>query len=149
MSTIISKDEFLRACQQKVANDKRLADERKRKEEEERRRIEEERKRKEEEERQRKADEARRKAEEERKRKENADWDNWYANLPSTCKSGFVLGNFQYNVNKNSRTITKTPLLGDPRGRFNDREFINPKDVRDLRFSGDAYAGIINEELGI
>ena len=61
----------------------------------------------------------------------------------------------QYSVNKSTRTITKTPLLGDPRGKIgiDPRDRINPRDLRDLRYPTDErdvrFSGFINEELGI
>ncbi len=120
MATIISKEEFLKACNLKLKKDQsdRADEERRRREEEERRRQEEEERRRREEE------ERRRQEEEGRKRKANAEWDAWYNSLPTSCKNGFIWNNFQYSVNKSSRTVTKTPLLGDPRGRFT-----NPKDL--------------------
>jgi hypothetical protein len=129
MATIISKEEFLKACNLKLKKDQsdRADEERRRREEEERRRQEEE-------------EERRRQEEEGRKRKANAEWDAWYNSLPTSCKNGFVWNNFQYSVNKSSRTVTKTPLLGDPRGKIG----IDPRYVRDVRFSG-----FINEELGL
>ena len=143
MATIISKEEFLKACNLKLKKDQsdRADEERRRREEEE------ERKRREEEKRRRQAEEARKKAEDERIRKANAEWDAWYNSLPTSCKNGFVWNNFQYSVNKSSRTVTKTPLLGDPRGRFNDRELVNPRDLRDVRDV--RFSGFINEELGL
>ena len=144
----ITKEEFLKACESKMAQDKALADERRR-QEEARRKAEEERKRREEEERKRRAEEERRrKAEEERIRKENAEWDRWYNTLPSGCKNGFVFNNFQYSVNKSTRTITKVPLLGDPRGRIfdNEKDLVNPRTALNSRFSGNSD---INSELGI
>lgn len=136
MATIISKEEFLKACNLKLKKDQ--SD---RADEERRRREDEERRRREEEERRRREEEERRRQEEEgRKRKADAEWDAWYNSLPTSCKNGFVWNNFQYSVNKSSRTVTKTPLLGDPRGNIG----INPRDLRDVRFSG-----FINEELGL
>ncbi len=135
MATIITKEEFLKACNLKLKKDQ--SD-----------RADEERRRREDEERRRREDEERRRQEEEgRKRKANAEWDAWYNSLPTSCKNGFVWNNFQYSVNKSSRTVTKTPLLGDPRGRFNDRELVNPRDVRDVRDV--RFSGFINEELGL
>jgi len=169
---IISKEEFLKACESKMAQDKALADERRRqeearrkaeeerrrREEEERRRIGEEERRRREEEERRRQEEARRKAEEERIRKENAEWDRWYNTLPSGCKNGFVFNNFQYSINKSTRTITKVLLLGDPRNVMlgDPRDRINPRDVMDLRKRDDVRGSVafsgnsdINSELGI
>ena len=146
MATIISKEEFLKACNQKLALDRQKQDDERRRQEEERRRQEEERKRREEEERRRKDEEARKKAEAERIRKANAEWDAWYNSLPSSCKRTFTYGGFQYSVDAQNRRTTKTPLLGDPRGRIgiDPRDRINPTDLRNVRFSG-----FVNEELGI
>jgi ATPase subunit of ABC transporter with duplicated ATPase domains len=124
----ISKEEFLKACQSKIAQD-----EARRREEERRRKAEEERKRKEEEERRRKAEEERKKREAEEKRKR--DFDAWVNNLPIECQGGFVFNGFQYSIDTNARKVFKTPVLGDPRGRLGDS-----------RFSG---ASSVNQELGI
>lgn len=139
MATVISKEEYLKACNQKLALDKQKQDD-------ERRRQEEERKRREEDERRRQQEEARKRAEAERIRKANAEWDAWYKSLPASCKRTFTYGGFQYSIDARNRRTTKTPLLGDPRGRdtISDRETINPRDVRNVRFSG-----FVNEELGI
>ena len=139
MATVISKEEYLKACNQKLALDKQKQDD-------ERRRQEEERKRREEEERRRREEEARKKAEAERIRKANAEWDAWYKSLPASCKRTFTYGGFQYSVDAQNRRTTKTPLLGDPRGRdtISFRDGINPRDARNVRFSG-----FVNEELGI
>jgi hypothetical protein len=154
MATIISKEEFLKACNLKLKKDQsdKADEERRRREEEERRRREEEeRRRREEEERRRREEEERRRQEEEgRKRKANAEWDAWYNSLPTSCKNGFVWNNFQYSVNKSSRTVTKTPLLGDPRGKIG----IDPRYLRDIRTRDDVranvrFSGFINEELGL
>jgi len=123
--TTISKDEFLRACNQKIRNDQSSAEEEARLQEEARLR---------EQERLREEAEARARA------RENAQWDSWYQSLPQSCKNGFILNDMQYSVNPSSRTITKVPLLGDPIGR-DDREGL----IRDLRFSGSN----VNAELGI
>ena len=135
MATIISKDEFLKACNLKLKKDQsdRADEERRRREDEERRRREEE--------------ERRRQEEEARKGKANAEWDAWYNSLPTSCKNGFVWNSFQYSVNKSSRTVTKTPLLGDPRGKIG----IDPRDLRtrdDVR-ANVRFSGFINEELGL
>lgn len=137
MANVISKEEFLKACNQKLAIDNQKQEEERRRQEEERRRQEEERKRREEEER-------RRQEEENRKRQYNAEWDAWYRTLPASCKRSFTFNGFQYSVDAQNRRTTKTPLLGDPRGRNTLKEVINPRDVRDARFSG-----FVNEELGI
>ena len=92
---VISKEEFLRACNQKIKQEKDLADE------ERRRREEEERRRK----------------EAERIAREQKEWDAWYNRLPSNCKSGFMFNGFSYNVNPTTRTITKTPMNDDVRLR--------------------------------
>ncbi len=123
---VISKEEFLRACNQKIQQDDNLA------EEERRRREEEERRRREEEER-------RRQQEEEQRNRTNAEWDAWYRSLPSSCKTSFVLNGFQYNVDARNRSTTKTPLLGDPRGR----------ELRDDVRGSVRFSGFVNEELGI
>lgn len=148
MATVISKEEFLRACNQKLALDNQ-------RQEEERRRQEEERKRREEEERRRQEEEERKRADAERKRRENAEWDAWYKSLPASCKRSFTFGGFQYSVDAQNRRTTKTPLLGDPRGKIEidpiDR--INPRDLIDLRNRTDErdvrFSGFVNEELGI
>jgi hypothetical protein len=143
MATIITKEEFLKACNLKLKKDQSdsLDEERRRREDEERRRREEEERRRREEE------ERRRQEEEGRKAKANAEWDAWYNSLPTSCKNGFVWNNFQYSVNKSSRTVTKTPLLGDPRGKIG----IDPRDLRnrdDIR-ANVRFSGFINEELGL
>lgn len=137
MATVISKEEYLKACNQKLALDKQKQDD-------ERRRQEDERKRREADERRRQEEEARKRAEAERIALANAEWDAWYKSLPASCKRTFTYGGFQYSVDAQNRRTTKTPLLGDPRGRNTIREEINPRDVRDVRFSG-----FVNEELGI
>jgi len=121
---VISKEEFLRACNQKIKQEKDLADE------ERRRREEEERRRKEEEERRRK--------EAERIAREQKEWDAWYNRLPSNCKSGFMFNGFSYNVNPTTRTITKTPMNDDVR--------LREKFVRGTR---DFASSSLNAELGI
>ena len=143
MATIISKEEFLKACNLKLKKDQSdKADE------ERRRREEEERRRREEEERRRREEEERRRQEEEaRKRKANAEWDAWYKSLPSSCKRTFTFGGFQYSVDAKNRRTTKTPLLGDPRGKIG----IDPRDLRnrdDIR-ANVRFSGFVNEELGI
>ena len=139
MATVISKEEYLKACNQKLALDKQKQDD-------ERRRQEEERKRREEEERRRQQEEARKRTEAERIRKANAEWDAWYKSLPASCKRTFTYGGFQYSVDVQNRRTTKTPMLGDPRGR----ETINPRDVRDVRDVRNVrFSGFVNEELGI
>ena len=125
---VISKEEFLRACNQKIKQDKDLADE------ERRRREEEERRRKEEEERKRK--------EAERILREQKEWDAWYNRLPSNCKSGFMFNGFSYNVNPTTRTITKTPLNNDS----NDDRRLREKFIRGTR---DFASSSLNSELGI
>ena len=96
---VISKEEFLRACNEKIKRETNLADEeRRRREEEERIRI----------------------AEEERRRREK-EWDAWYSTLPSNCKSGFEFNGFRYSVNPTTRSITKTPLNNDIRVLTDDR----------------------------
>ena len=117
---VISKEEFLRACNEKIKRDTNLADE------ERRRREEEERRRREEEERIRIAEEERRRREKE--------WDAWYSTLPSNCKSGFEFSGFRYSVNPTTRSITKTPLDNDIRVLT---------DVRNLDSTS------INNQLGI
>ena len=82
---VISKEEFLRACNEKIKRDTNLADE-----------------------------ERRRREEEERRRREK-EWDAWYSTLPSNCKSGFEFSGFRYSVNPTTRSITKTPLDNDIR----------------------------------
>ena len=125
---VISKEEFLRACNEKIKQDNNLADE------ERRRREEEERRRQEEEERRRREEEERiRIAEEERRRREK-EWDAWYSRLPSNCASGFEFNGFRYSVNPTTRSITKTPLDNDIRVLT---------DVRNLDNSS------INNQLGI
>jgi len=121
---VISKEEFLRACNQKIKQEKDLADE------ERRRREEEERRRKEEEERRRK--------EAERIAREQKEWDAWYNRLPSNCKSGFMFNGFSYNVNPTTRTITKTPMNDDVR--------LREKFIRGTR---DFASSSLNAELGI
>lgn len=145
MATIISKEEFLKACNQKLALDNQ-------RQEEERRRQEEERKRREEEERRRQEEEERKRADAERKRRENAEWDAWYKSLPASCKRSFTFGGFQYSVDAQNRRTTKTPLLGDPRGRIgiDPRDRINPRDLRNRDDDRDVrFSGFVNEELGI
>ena len=119
---VISKEEFLRACNQKIKQDN--DEERRRREEEERRKQEEER----------------RKREEENKNKE---WDAWYSRLPSNCKKGFVWNGFSYRVNPNTRTITKQSLNKDE--RFDDRL----KDSIVMRGTRDFASSSLNQELGI
>ena len=136
MATVISKEEYLKACNQKLALDKQKQDD-------ERRRQEEERKRREADERRRQEEEARKRADAERIRKANAEWDAWYKSLPASCKRTFTYGGFQYSVDAQNRRTTKTPLLGDPRGRILAEER-SPRDSRSARFSG-----FVNEELGI
>ena len=55
-----------------------------------------------------------------------------------------LMVDFQYSVDAKNRRTTKTPLLGDPRGRNTLTDQIDPRNVRDARFSG-----FVNEELGI
>ena len=121
---VISKEEFLRACNQKIKQD--IEEERRRKEEEERRREEEKR---------RKQEEERRRREEENKNKE---WDAWYSRLPSNCKKGFVWNGFSYRVNPNTRSITKQSLNKDER-----------VDDIFLKGSRDFASSSLNQELGI
>jgi len=149
MATVISKEEFLKACNQKLAIDNQKQEEERRRQEEERRRQEEERKRREEEER-------RRQEEENRKRQYNAEWDAWYRTLPASCKRSFTFNGFQYSVDAQNRRTTKTPLLGDPRDVMlgDPRDRINPRDLMDLRIKDDVranvrFSGFINEELGL
>jgi hypothetical protein len=109
---VISKEEFLRACNQKIQQDNDLADEeRRRREEEERIRQEEERIRQEEAERRRR--------EAERVAQEQREWDAWYNRLPSECKNGFDYNGFRYRVNPNIRTITKQAISNDIRENRN------------------------------
>jgi membrane-bound lytic murein transglycosylase len=143
MATVISKEEFLKACNQKLALDQQ-------KQEDERRRQEEERKRREEEERRRQEEEARKRADAERKRRENAEWDAWYKSLPASCKRTFTYGGFQYSVDAQNRRTTKTPLLGDPRDFRDLREIEREKrDIRTLNPLERRFSGFVNEELGI
>lgn len=145
MATVISREEYLKACNLKLKKDQSdRADEERRRQEEERRRQEEERKRREE--------EARKRDEAERIRKANAEWDAWYKSLPASCKRTFIYGGFQYSVDAQNRRTTRTPLLGDPRGKEVDpRDRVNPRDVRDIRERDDRvrFSGFVNEELGI
>jgi len=133
---VISKEEFLRACNQKIQQDNDLADEeRRRREEEERRRQEEERRRREQEE-----EERRRQEEAERF---NREWDAWYNRLPIECKMGFDFNGFRYRVNGNTRTITKQTISNDSR---DDRDLSDFRDFKDAR----NFSSItINTELGI
>ena len=128
----ITKQEFLRACNQKIQQDNDLADEELiRREEEERRRQEEERRRQEEE---------RRRQEEERN---NREWDAWYNRLPANCKQGFDFNGFRYRANANTRTITKQTISNDSR---DDRDLSDFRDFRDVRNFSTLE---INAELGI
>jgi|TARA_B100001094_G_C18131119_1_gene772336 hypothetical protein len=128
----ISKEEFLRACQSKISQDDEI-----RRQEEERKRLEdEERRRREEEERRRREEEERKRREEEKRRN---DFDAWVNNLPNECQAGFVFNGFQYSIDTNARKVFKTPMLGDPRGRFDVARL-------EARFSGDSA---LNQELGI
>ena len=125
---VISKEEFLRACNQKIQQDNDLADE--------------ERRRREEEERRRQEEEERRRREAERIEQERREWDAWYNRLPSNCKRGFVFNGFRYNVNPNTRSITKTSLNKDSNNdRILKEEF--------LRGSRDFASTSLNAELGI
>ena len=125
---VISKEEFLRACNQKIKQDNDLADrERRRQEEEERRRQEEE---------------ARRLQEEARIRQEQREWDAWYNRLPSNCKNGFTFNGFSYSVNPSTRSITKTPLNID----INDD--VRLKDIF-IKANRNFASSSVNQELGI
>ena len=127
----ISKEEFLRACQSKIQQDDAIL------QEEERKRLEDEdRRRREEEERLRREEEERLRREEEERRNE---FDAWVNNLPNECQSGFIFNGFQYSIDTNARKVFKTPMLGDPRGRFDVARL-------DARFSG---SSTLNQELGI
>lgn len=125
---VISKEEFLRACNQKIQQDNDLADE--------------ERRRREEEERRRQEEEERRKREAERIAQEQREWDAWYNRLPSNCKRGFMFNGFSYNVNPTTRTITKTPLNDDSI----DDIILREKFVRGTR---NFASSSLNAELGI
>ena len=128
--TEITKDEFLKACNNNLDLKRKL-------EEEERLRLlEEERRRREEE-------EFLRLLEEERK-----NWDEWYSKLPNGCKNGFVFMDFKYKIDPRIRKITRE-YVGEEDKIYKDGiKPINNDDLRQfdyVRFTD----GSINKELGI
>ena len=97
--TEITKAEYLQACNEKVRLDG-LQDQQDA--EAERLRLERERL-------------AREKAERlarEKRERENALWDNWYRNVPTTCKRGFTVGGFRYRIDASKRKIYKESTRG-------------------------------------
>ena len=115
IATEITKAEYLQACNEKVRLDA-LQDQQDA--EAERLRLERERLAREEaerlarEERERLAREKAERLAREKRERENALWDNWYRNVPTTCKRGFTVGGFRYRIDASKRKIYKESTRG-------------------------------------
>ena len=132
----ISKEEFLKACNNKIQNEKaereRLAREKAEREKLAREKAERERL-------------AREKAERERLAKT---WQNTLKNLPQDCKRGFNLNGYTYSIDYDNKGFSKRKNSAYGRASGND-ESLNEELGIYSNAVGTMQVDVLNEELGL